>query len=537
MFKFYFYQIPFMKGGETIPAPNGDAIARYTQYEVAKTETSKPFRGEQGELVVTNFDDPQKARKANYMIMQSVNANGAELYRLAYWLDFAELLSPDEGTGEPKGVRFGVSIDEWGSYVFGTPNGVKTSAFFSGRISVTSASRYAGTHARVPLVAPDYSGKSIARINNVIGVNDYGVIVGTTDEAGNVFSFIVTKEENSANFDSLFGLISAVAGVTKTTRVRYRGGTPYRFVENAKATSIKVIPYFWATDERISHLDDWTTEDEKRLSNFVTCVDPATGKQVDLKIRLFISQEPFTPPVKFTYSFASAFSAYLQPYSRVSLKCGNMSFDFKDDPTVNNSVTFTMHPSPAGEDSDETTIILFMNGEEIDVTSAFDVDFAVNEEMVRRKQTGLTTALRGVSSIIGSVGGAVGGFASGNYFGGVQSIVSGVGSVAGMIEEGTKPANHRNHNSALNGELWQGLISFSMLDDPKNVDIMRTNAERYGYIYRDKPWYRSDLAAFASGGTYLRVEDPTVELYDGGGQNAAQKIAGHLESGVKFTRV
>lgn len=86
------------------------------------------------------------------------------------------------------------------------------------------------------------------------------------------------------------------------------------------------------------------------------------------------------------------------------------------------------------------TAILWIEGDEIDISSAFEMSIVVNEQALAQSQNKISTNIALLSSVVGAAGGVVGGVASGNWFGAVSALAGGAGNIADIIAAKHQPA-------------------------------------------------------------------------------------------------
>lgn len=187
----------------------------------------------------------------------------------------------------------------------------------------------------------------------------------------------------------------------------------------------------------------------------------------------------------------------------------------------------------AGSSYNSTSLIinLYINGEVYDVAGDFEADFAVNQEALAQSQNQELYAIRGITNAIGAIGGAVGGFSSGNFFGGVQSIAGGVNGVAERRAARRAPADIRTESGTIlntittYGSLWlEWVVSQNALN-------MSSNASQYGYLLPNEPYM--DLSEAQLLNQFVRFSEVDV-IGVGGGQYSAQEIAQAFLRGVRL---
>lgn len=121
------------------------------------------------------------------------------------------------------------------------------------------------------------------------------------------------------------------------------------------------------------------------------------------------------------------------------------------------------------------------NGEMYDITNAFKMPITQNANAVYATQHAQSLAIQSVAGVVGAVGGVVGGLASGNYFGAVQSAFGGISSVLDKIDATSTPASVRTSgNGIFNCERWR---CGTLLYYGTNTDSEKQNYINYFNYY------------------------------------------------------
>lgn len=244
-------------------------------------------------------------------------------------------------------------------------------------------------------------------------------------------------------------------------------------------------------------------------------------------------------------------------FSRVYLRTPSRLIQIEGNPRAQNAsgieltITAPTHahdkynvPQIGTMSSDTLGITLQVNGELIDISSDFEVDFAVNEQAVLQIQQKEITTLKDIKTAIASVGGAVGSAAAGNWFG----VAQGAFNLATIGEDRRaqreRPAQMRVGGSPLNDLEIYGLLGYYIYDEPQNIADIKDYESKYGWLIEGGkndtilPYEEFDYATANRTGFYLRMEQPiTVSGLQKGGQNDMQAIIQLLERGARFVPI
>lgn len=199
-----------------------------------------------------------------------------------------------------------------------------------------------------------------------------------------------------------------------------------------------------------------------------------------------------------------------------------------DDEKLTRYAEFAITYPPAGA-SEELTIYMFVEGEKINITSAFEVGIRQNPASLQRLYNGdVNNVLSAVAAGVSGIGGAIGGIASGNYFGAAQSVISGTKYFTDVKAALATPELTRrgaNNSNALWGFKGVAVIDYG---EPDNAPSLAAKIKREGFALRT-PTYVDTINTTA--GTCVRVQEAEITGVD---TEAAEAILNDLKRGVYF---
>ena len=249
-------------------------------------------------------------------------------------------------------------------------------------------------------------------------------------------------------------------------------------LENVSIVRAYIIPEEWINTYGHGRVE-WIAYDvnNKKIADKIDIFQPYNIE----------SAEPLT--LVFAGNIGDPFSDdyFVTPARKIKLP---KAYSMTDGETNNASVTckYRIYFAPSCAENavgaDSLRIVLSTNDPEyIDISSDYEIDFAVNEAALRQTQQKEFTAIKGIAAVVGAVGGAVGGVASGNYFGAVQSMIGGVSGALSPVFEKKNPATVKSQGGALNCSLSEefpafGLLSYKAPSAPA-VDVTK----QYGWSF------------------------------------------------------
>lgn len=520
-YRFTAYNIPFMRDGEDVFALPKDEIDGWLETLKLDEQTSEGgFRTRQNSVV---WKDAEKVRMANYMRVARAGdgdytTDGAPSY---YWVDDVEELG--EFTDIENAAVLRLTVDHFATGMFATDEYSITGRLVQTTLAYPAINR----QRRVPVVTPSYEGGAITF--GPIACNEFAVVINATNERGNTLQLILPVTGSDLPETSAL-LVQAIRRAGSASAVKITSIAAGSKV-NVNVLGISVLPYTWveelgglAEDEGTLYSQYTGTETETPV--FILATQSAMQRGPTLVADYLVGQDG-------TFQGKT-----LKPYSKLVFRTPARFIELTGDPTItqSNSVKiYIEYANAGGAGADKLTIYAFLNGEFVDISDDFTADFAVNQQALQQAQQKELVALRTLSSVVGGIGGVVGGVRSGNYFGAVQSAFGAVGSIADLAAARKTPAQLHTGGSVMNAVLSSSLVGYLEIE-PTNTGLDTAEREE-GYILPDKQEYGLLNAVPEDDFTpkYFRIEGARV-VVGRGGQDANNYIAQRLENGVRFIR-
>lgn len=519
MYRIVFFKIPFMRGGYRVPAtPFGDKpIAHMGNYKVAEVVTDMAFSEQQRQIILAHDTAVQVDNGAAnfcYVAYTSTAATGNyenDSRPAYYWVDDIEFLGVPPAENEPAAMVT-ISPDVWLTDFFPNTPTVR------GRLA--QSSNLIATSPREPTVTPQFQYGAITVTNALAGTHVRTVGFFVQDD-GEIICLAMSAQQS----------ILAVQNY-----VQYMGNASKYLISEQESKNIKCLRVYIVPEDFFT-LDDGTNIFN---NNDAGKIETADGLHVGV----------FSPrgSTKTFYQMLHVFDidgsdvmgvndkAYIATPSRFIEIVNGRGLVFlpsgETSPRVQYAASVYISLSAAGENGMQ---ILFLCGNEfVDVSDDFMVDFAVNDDAVRQAQHKQLFAVRNITGAIGAIGGAVGGAASGNYFGAVQSIAGGAEQLVSRAAERKSPANVTGSGDAM-GALWSVdmLVYFVKMSTIINGDEVDAAADEFGYVYTNNPYVRYDETDPIPRDDYYRFS--VVDVTDmTGGATAAEEVATAFTNGVRL---
>lgn len=520
MYRIVFFKIPFMCGGYRVPAAPLliKPITIMHKFRVAEVVTDLSFAETQREIIVdgataTAADDGM----ANYVYIAQTTNSAVGVYTddvrgAYYWLDDLQFVGVQDGSDTPAAVVT-ISPDVW------LTDFSQNNVSIRGRLAQSTL--LMADEPRTPLVAPVYDQRFNYQSNALTG-SGFWVIGVFTDARGGLQSYAIDAS-SIALANQWAQTMGGAAKITITVP-----SAPAQDIE-INCIRVYIIP------------DDFaTTTDGDSIVNTST----ATGYEItsanDVKIDVYPFARLSGVGLKRVYDAPLPVAGAFRELNSKSWICTPARFvelsemrGIKWDNSTPLAASFFVSASSGGDDG--IKIYMQVGTEMIDVSDDFLADFATNTQAVEQAQQKQLIALQAITGVIGAAGGAVGGAASGNYFGAVQSIASGVEAIAGLGQARRSPAQIRGNGgvSAFYG-LTNTLVLFFGMGTPANSAEISAVEEEFGWQYDNAPYY------FAAGSllrdNYYRFAEVIVDGMTGG-QSAQQEVANALVSGVRLVDI
>lgn len=521
MFRFAFYQIPFMRNGTSVPAlaAGTTAVSALEKYKKIEIVTPLQFSETQAQVVINNGDAIADSG-ANYMRVarttsQAIGDYSTDAAEAFYWVDDVQLLAAAEGATPAAVVTF--SPDVWLTDFYSKDS----TPAVNGRILQTSLNSQVlkdeprrldiegGAQSGDPFVLPYLelgapSNPAEADLGYVVFatfINEFGGIVG-------VRTYQSYSIDDTRNVLYQFSHVTQIWSLNDTLK------------ENVQLVNLYALPELdYPAVDNTSQIK-LITESDTQISYecaFMKGVNVIAPKTLNITVSESTAKRLGQAYRKFL----------LTPKKIIELK--NLKFEKNESGEYTANVLAFRASYANRSQSDSMQILLFVNNEIVDVSDDFMVDFAVNEERLKQSQNKQLYALQSISSAIAAIGGAVGGFASGNYFGATQAIIGGVENIASRQAALKQPAHIRCDGNAAVAIASTGLFSIVSFDNVANNDSMEEYLQNYGYTYDNAPPFTFP----GEQNVYYKFQSVEVSGITGG-QYSAHEIAQAFLRGVRL---
>lgn len=545
------YNFMFAEDGLTVCAPKTreDIDPYLEQFKIAEYSIELPFRTAQDGLVIA--EDSIDLRKANYarVALQGEGDMTTDSLRTFYWVRSIDAL-PQRKDVKPR-FRLILDRDYFMTDFFDVEGDftLENAWLVAGQSVQTNAPRI-GEDAPIPTLPANTQRKSPIDVEYTggalryktyleipSGTPEYSAVAVISLAEGAIRQIVITGIERNSVGVSISNVTEMLNSIARLTSVNFHGSEGYKTAHTLK---MYLIPTAWVT---ALGFDSGTVDGIK-------CLNPA-GSEVEYTENLgtFFDVQNMQGGITVgTYSATTVKGLVkvdgsteesekkLDPLELLMFRTPARLIEITGDPSVEECTTVKLiaEPAASGGGSDSLTIYAVINGEFIDISEDFTVDFAVNEEALRVAQQKEVTAIRTVANVVGGIGGVVGGVASGNYFGAVQSAVGAVGGLAEMYSYKKQPAQVKTGGSALNGFANMGLLAFVCVSP--STDNAKTLADLYGYLTPELPYIefsRSNIPA-PKDALYscLKMKNVEVRRLQSGGNEAALYLKARFEQGV-----
>lgn len=504
-----FYKIPFSRTGVTYPLPTiGGIYADLESYKIGEIITEKPFNENQTRITTPAMTDALLA--CNYIRVGRVNPDaetpaGANDTNVSYFwcLDCYRLGTSNGEDGNTPGV-FEIESDDVMTEFFSSNESI-----IKGRITRTSDNDFENRGFPIRKFCADdsitYSGGNLLKAH-VLKDDTATVIASLTLNTGDMMlvacrdAYFYSKPYESGR-RYLYDVINLMSNI-----YGYGGdqGTAY----NASVTNITIVPTsFIGVDAYSQNL-------------YKVAYRLPGGGNSTFGVYRFLYRTN-----RYTHTYELLKTNYNLCY--IQTPC---SFYMAGIPDYNLTFSIEINIPPGGIGSDTITISLILKNEIIDITQDYSTAFAVNDEAVKKAQFKQVNAIGQISNIIGAVGGVVGGVASGNYFGAVQSLVAGTSGLAENAAIGKAPAQVKSSGDAYNTfETIRGLCAAYVTCDTETTN---KTIEKYGLPVETNPYV--ELPANTITESYYKFAECDAIGLSGGGQNAQATIETMFLRGVRF---
>ena len=408
-----------------------------------------------------------------------------------------------------------------------TPTGALNKPLVSG--NVVQCNQYANLqeYIRTPPVTPRFEGQPLSPA--ITNYNNFVIYFTYTTDSNAIFHAI-----SKVTADKVI-IFSLVQNYSKIVRIERKfGGT---FSSNINILNMYVIPYDWVAPYivELSPPESFKGFDNDNIS-------------WDL---YFLNAVSTNAPIKVA-SLTPTITGVFADLNKYFLKTANnfINIPWKGGtPTENNKPTVDIYIEyPAfGYSSDTITIFAIIGESVYDISNDFKIDIAINQAKLQMAQSKTSTELSQMSGVLGSVtgiiggaAGAVGGVASGNYFGavtaaagGIQSAIGGIQSVVSVQEARELPSKMTIQGNAAAAITIYGGITILKLENPVNIDTIKAEIYRHGYIYPERPYL--SISHLINNNCYIKLENAVI--MGSFGVDISRELKERFERGIKFIRL
>lgn len=523
-----FYKIPFSRTGVTYPLPTiGGIYADLESYKIGEIITEKPFNENQTRITTPAMTDALLA--CNYIRVGRVNPDaetpaGANDTNVSYFwcLDCYRLGTSNGEDGNTPGV-FEIEPDD-----------VMTE-FFEGSATEVAGRSIIGRLARCSKLFTDTAGRmrfntNCERVAKIYTENynitpgfafkgeQYIYIISLTTERGTIYNFYLVATAD--NVTSYISILSNVFGFYYGTSSEY---TSYINISISEIFCFGYELFRGAVfyDIPVSLLYRTNSGATRRITAYILVTE-------DTGMRRDISK---TYSKKFyIFNYSNKLPDNSKVFDKLFLFTPSRIIEVENCFDQYFTVNIQINIAGDGVGSIGVGVSLIINNKIYDITNDFKIPFAVNEGALKQAQFQASTTIQYIGNILGSIGGMIGGFASGNYFGALQSLVGGIQGVTNLQNETRAPAQLKTEGLTMTMiQQTGGAIGYMIVQQDVETE---TIIMRNGYIYTDSPVLT--LTANNITEDYYQFASCEVPEVAGGGQNAQATIETMFLRGVRF---
>lgn len=524
MYRIVFFKIPFMRGGYRVPACpfGGKPITHMAAYKVAEVVTDLAFAETQREIIVDGdtaiaADDGM----ANYVYIAQTNNStignyNNDLRPAYYWVDDLQFVGA-QGNDTPAAVVT-ISPDVWLTDFF------SSQPIVQGRLAQSTV--LFGESPRTPLVAPVFDAGDIVQYEPISDYLEHGFLIGVFALNSGEIALFATEMDDTGGLRLAAKRFGGTATIEQTGLA---GDTSWA----ASCVRLYVLPYDFArvkgTNTPLVNYDDTANVYEIKTADNETMqvypISQGVGANFGLK-RVFdveIATAGFNDIHSKYYIMTPARIVELREINGIQLDGGGRI----------KVASFYVSMARAGDDG--ISVYMQISGEWYDVSNDFIADFAANEKAIQQAQQKQIVALQAIAGVIGAAGGVVGGVASGNYFGAVQSAAGGAQTIAELGAARRTPAQINSGGGSLSFfDCVGALVLVVGMGTPINNSEIILAEDEFGWLYDNAPFktYMGNMPL----GDYYRFSEVAVCNMTGG-QGAQQEVANALASGVRFVDI
>lgn len=512
-YRFTFYKIPFSETGVEYPLPTvGNPTESLEKYKTIEQITDAQFREKQNQISIafagSRFSD------SNYLRVGTIKKDSApideDLNVSYYWIRDVEFLGSEFRTDGP--VLITIAPDDIMTEFFTNQNStikgriaqttkrVEINGNYVPRRPVSDIIYERGSQV-IPTVKPSFKQSYLRHCQNTS--DQYLVVLAITTEKSDMY-LLAINITNKDGYTLNFGMQVASTAFAIVYNVSDR--------LNINVTKCYILPKsiigFTSASSKIIYFTNFQGKEDTVRGYALSAIDP---------LSIFYPFENENIPKN------------LGPEDKLYFLTPNGIYEYEGDPTQNPPFGVLAFAPEDSEGADSPTILGILNGSIFDITEDFSASFATNEEAINRNQFSSLHALQQISTAIGSIGGIVGGVASGNYFGAVQSLAGGVSAIAGNEAAIKKPASVKSSDNAYN--IIQEIEGFGYYVRYAD-DTTKANANYFGYYIETAPYIEISANNIEEG--FYRFSECDAVNLSGGGQDAQATIEALFTRGVRF---
>lgn len=538
MYRIIFYKIPFMRGGYRVPAvPFGTKpLSSMGGYKITEQITDMAFSETQREIILNNLIATACDNgKANYMYIawttsQTIGDYTTDTRPAYYWIDDLQFLGVPDDTESPAAV-ITISPDVWLTDFFSNTPTVR------GRLAQSTINMRATP--KSPIISPVWRTGSLTMSN-----------ADTSPDAGNVY-VIATYSSNEGDILAFISAKATLSVAELFTQIMGGAVRVHQVITIEESTqekdfNVSCVRMYIVPATFLSTVDGHSLTTEGNESEFSYSVVDENGATISVYQFNFMGLTGSklrhvydVPGTSTTFVGVNAKSWIATPARFIEVPQGLMGMEYPvpgEPSQYEYPYLASVYVSGANVGEDGFKIIFMVGSELIDVSDDFQVDFAVNDAAVQQAQRKNLVALQGISSVIGAAGGAIGGLASGNYFGAVQAIAGGVSQFAQLSAARGTPAQIKGSGGALGFARMTGafILKCAMGKKENGGEISDIESE-FGWNYDNSPFVTYLNGSIALN-NYYRFDIVVVENVTGG-TSAQEEIANALTQGVRFIQL
>lgn len=515
-----FYKIPFSRTGVTYPLPTiGGIYADLESYKIGEIITEKPFNENQTRITTPAMTDALLA--CNYIRVGRVNPDaetpaGANDTNVSYFwcLDCYRLGTSNGEDGNTPGV-FEIEPDDVMTEFFEGSAAEVAGRAVNGVLKQSTIADLQNNHfiRSFPLKKYYQDATDVDDIKTLITglvtpTDRYTLIFSVTDAYGNILLFC----SPALSADTMLSEIRNCSTITQLQDKRYTDTWV-----NCSVTGIWLLPYDLTAFGRLTPIYSGDITEMKTAN--------ASGKTGTFDAYEFIDAD-----ITVNYPITFTSTKNINIGDDLYIATPKNFYKYTGDMENIHAIYFSLSIVRSGLMSDSPTMQIFMNGQAIDVTDDYIMDFAVNEDALNKSRYRTSYVLKGLTTVLSAAGGVIGGIKSGNYFGAVQSIGGGVEGITDLLSAGRNPAQNISEEGRLNYFFkikGLGYIVFKL----RQNDYTRY-LEKFGYTFENSPYV--EISADILTEDYYQFASCEVPEIAGGGQNAQATIEAMFLRGVRF---